>query len=395
MKEALTAFHQERGATMVVRNGVSVPGRLGDVSDAHQALRSTVALLDHSHFGVVEVVGDGAFSFLDRVLAGDLGAARDEQALYMLFLGEDGQIVTDAYVLCDDDRYVLLCEWQSGAELEASLREHLDPERDEEVDVRDLDQQYACFLLEGPYSWELAAELFGMDVLGLPFLEFMRIEPGILLRCGMHGEFAYKILLEPGLARDLWERILEVGAKYDLQPAGLDVQRLARLENPCWDPGVVGKVTRCPIELQMQWAVRYDKPEFVGREAIISRLAQGVPNRVVGVVFQDAVGGAAESGDSVVCGGRAIGRLITAGHSSQRGARIGQALIEADLAYADVDRYEVDRDGARVPITTCAVPFIRNFSFAVNPTEHSYVNPSRPKSVLADPNVTEATALRS
>lgn len=383
MNDALSARHEDQGAMMVIHNGVAVPASFGNAAAAHRALRSTIVLVDYSHFGVVEVTGEGAFSFLDRVLAGDLGAARDEQALYMLLLDEDGQIVTDAYVLCDDERYVLLCEWKSGAELEQSLRKHLDADHDGDVELLDLDRQHACFLLEGPYSWELAAELFGMDVLGLPFLEFMRVESGILLRCGKHGEFAYKVLVEAGAAQASWQRILELGAKYDLERAGLEIQSLARLENPCWDPNTVGRGTRCPIELQMQWAVRYDKEAFVGREAILGRLEQGVPRRLVGVVFGDALGRPVRVGDAVSYGDRVIGTVLTVGHSPQRGAQIGQALVEADFAYADLNGYEAELDGERVSITTSGVPFIRNFSFAVNPTEHSYVNPSRPKSLLS------------
>lgn len=116
-------LHAASGAETVQRNGVTVPLSYGDPAAVHQALRKNVLLADYSHFGMVEVSGDEAFEFLDETLAGDLGAVRDEQALYTLLLDNDGDIVTDMYVLCDDERYLLLTEWDSGPGLASMLRD--------------------------------------------------------------------------------------------------------------------------------------------------------------------------------------------------------------------------------------------------------------------------------
>ncbi len=372
-------LHVANGAETVQRNGVAVPLSYGDVAAAHQALRKNVLLADYSHFGMVEVSGDEAFEFLDETLAGDLGAVRDEQALYTLLLDNDGEIVTDMYVLCDDERYLLLTEWDSGPGLASMLRD-LKGEHDAEIQA--IDQNYACFLLEGPYCWELAAELFGMDVIGLPFLEFMHVDNGILFRSGKHGEYGYKILVEPGAAAELWGQLVELGEKFDLQIGGLDFQELARLENPCWNPVISGEFSRCPVELQMQWALRYDKDAFIGKDAVLAKLEQGVSRRLVGIVLQGDTAEPAKAGDTVFCNDEAIGKLLSAGYSPERKAQIGQALLDIDFAYADINLYQVECAGERVPASTSAVPFIQNFSFAVSPSEHSYVDPSRPKSIV-------------
>lgn len=372
-------LHAASGAETVQRNGVTVPLSYGDPAAVHQALRKNVLLADYSHFGMVEVSGDEAFEFLDETLAGDLGAVRDEQALYTLLLDNDGDIVTDMYVLCDDERYLLLTEWDSGPGLASMLRD-LKGEHDAEIQA--IDQNYACFLLEGPYCWELAAELFGMDVIGLPFLEFMHVDNGILFRSGKHGEYGYKILVEPDAATELWGQLVELGEKFDLQIGGLAFQELARLENPCWNPVISGEFSRCPVELQMQWALRYDKDTFIGKDAVLAKLEQGVSRRLVGVVLQEDTAEPAKAGDTVFCNDQAIGKLLSAGYSPERKAQIGQALLDIDFAYADINLYQVECAGERVPASTSAVPFIQNFSFAVSPSEHSYVDSSRPKSIV-------------
>ena len=229
------------------------------------------------------------------------------------------------------------------------------------------------------------SELYGYDILGLPFLEFMRVDDGILLRAGKHGEFSYKLLVEKAQAEDVWNRASEAGVKFDMKKGGIDFQSRSRLENPCWDPAMVGEFSRCPLELQMQWAVRYDKDEFIGRDALLSKLEEGPAARVVGFkVTGDGAG--LNIGDEVRAGDEVIGKVITFGYSEFAQAFIGQALLNSDYAFAGVDLYQVAGTNGSASISSCGIPFVQNFSFMVNPSEHSYVDASRPKSLLEQLN---------
>lgn len=375
---SLESIHQAAGATLVERNGVKIPLHYGHPAEEHLVSRKNILMVDYSHFGIVEVQGDDGYDFLNRVVGGDLSVIRDEQALYTLLLNDQGQIVTDLYVLCDDERFLLITEWMRGDKLAASLQALVG---DEEVQISAQNDKLTTTLFEGPYSWELMAELYGFDVLGLPFLEFMHVDDAILFRSGKHGEFAFKVLTSKEGAADLWQRASEAGAKFDLKTGGIDFQGKSRLENPCWDPALVGEFSTCPIELQLQWAVRYDKDEFIGREALLAKLEEGAKQRVVGFVVKGD-GATLSLGDAVFSGEQQIGKVITLGHSVGVDGYIGQALLDSEYAYAGIDQYQIAGNGARVAINTCAIPFLQNFSFMVNPAEHSYVDASRPKSLI-------------
>lgn len=93
-------------------------------------------------------------------------------------------------MLCDDERFLLLTEWVKGDTPAASLQALVG---EEEVEIA-AQNQLGTLLFEGPYSWELMAELFGFDVLALLLLEFMHVDDVTLLRAGKHGEFSYKVL---------------------------------------------------------------------------------------------------------------------------------------------------------------------------------------------------------
>jgi len=379
----IAEIHAVRGAKMTVCNGVQVPLSVADKAVAHEALRKHVVVADYSHFAVVEVSGDDAFEYLDAIVAGDLAAIRDGQALYTFILDEQGHVVLDLCLLCDDERYLLLTEAMSGADLKVQLETYSNKPT---VDIVNRSDELACLLFEGPYSWELCKELFGMDVIGLPFMEHMRVEGGTLFRFGLHGEFSYQLICDRDTLRALLEDQGNLYTKYDAVFAGLDFQDLARLENPCWDAARLGAWSRCPIELQLQWMVRYDKEAFIGKEALEDKLETGPQKRLVGFVADNEGEGGIEAGQPVHLDGARVGTVATVGFSPERERMIGQALLDVDYAYADIPGFKI----GTVAVTTSALPFVRNFSFLVNPLEHSYVDPGRHKNMLEQWQAAEA-----
>jgi len=244
------------------------------------------------------------------------------------------------------------------------------------VEIENRSEELACLLFEGPYSWEINKELFGMDVIGLPFMEHMCVDGGILFRFGLHGEFSYQLICDQGTTARLLQDQDGLYARYDAVFAGLYFQELARLENPCWDASRPGAWSKCPIELQRQWMVRYDKDAFIGKDALDARLEAGAQRRMVGFVAEADV--AIEAGQVVTVDGTEVGTVVSAGYSPGRERVIGQALLNAEYAYADIHGFQI----GDVPVTTSALPFVRNFSFLVNPLEHSYVTPGRHKNML-------------
>ncbi|WP_058911407.1 aminomethyltransferase family protein [Entomohabitans teleogrylli] len=383
----LNTLHQQRGATLGERNGVAIPLRYSDAATEHNALRKHILLADYSHFGIAAINGESAWELLNQVVSGDVSSIRDEQAMYSLLLDDDGQVSADMYIACDDERFLLISEWMTGEALCEVLRNQLagNEETFEDIEsIESLSPQWGILHFEGPYAWELLAEVYGMDVIGLPFQEHMHVDNDlILLRSGKHGEYSYKLIGPRDELAEVWEQMLEAGAKYDLQPGGLDYQVQARLENPCWEPGMFNDYTRCPIELQMQWALRYDKETFIGLDAVARRVEQGPGARVVGMSLPGRPAASLpQRGDQVLLDGQPIGSVITCGYSADLDACIGRVLLQDAWAWADIDAYQIQTADGIIAFNTCAVPFVRNYSFLINPSEHSYVDSARPRDLL-------------
>lgn len=382
----LTEIHRNSGAVMGMRNGVEVPLSYHTPEEEHLAVRKHILLSDYSHFGMASIDGESAYELLNQIVAGDVSSIRDEQAMYTVILNDQAEIVTDLYILCDDEQFILLSEWKTGEELCDLLRSALEGREDEFDDIgeiRSLNDQWGILHFEGPYCWELLAEKYGIDVVGLPFHEHMHVDDDLILfRAGKHGEFSYKLLGDRDVLAEIWNEMLELGEKYDLRTGGLNYQRQVRLENPCWEPDVCNAFSKSPIELQMQWTVRYDKEQFTGMDALVAQLEDGIKHRVVGMMIDGEPANLPKRGDKVCYQDQEIGQVIQCGYSADLNACIGRVLLNADYGWVDIDRYEIVTEQGRVAFKTAAVPFARNFSFLVNPSEHSYVDPSRPRDLL-------------
>jgi glycine cleavage system aminomethyltransferase T len=373
----LTEIHRNGGARMGERNGRAIPFAYDDADISYSALRKTVALADYSHGSRVMIEGSQAFDFVDYIVSGDVGAMRDQQAIFTLLLDDEGLVTSDCYVLNDEERYLVLCEHLG----EAELLQWFETKKGEfDVTFRSLGESHGCLLVEGPYSWEVMSEIYGLDVTGMPFMEFMKLDGAdtYLFRCGKHGEFAYEVIHTTEESARLWQRVEELAAKYDVAKVGLELQRMARLENPCWHPAVLAPISRDPIELQLQWMIRYDKERFVGRDKLLERKQRGVGGRLVGFVTD--AGDDLAPGNGVFYRGTKIGTVVDFAHSKSRRMNVGLAMIERRYAYANLSDYHVlAQSGRATPITTCLIPFFVNRSLIISPAVHSYVNPGKYK----------------
>jgi aminomethyltransferase len=342
----------------------------------HRAIRMAVALSEADHVAAVRVRGPAAFDALDRLVPARLHL-RDGQMLHTLLLHPSGHPVADVYVCCDDEDFFLLAEGLSASEVIEVAAEHLGPGLD--VAFEDLSATHRMLSLDGPWAWEALAEWLGPDVIGIPYLTFFHLGgrdlgvdkgsaelPGICFRGGTTGEYGYDILIGRSLHDPVRERLLEVGASFDLVAAGLESLDQCAIENGffCIRAGRLEGLT--PIELQLQWRVSYRKDGYVGAEALRRRRSEGARVRLTTFVSSAGL----SPGDEVRFEGRVIGEVWACGSSPLRGDWVGQALLERRLAHAGIDVFTASDDD--VPLRTVSAPVFDNRSLFVDPRRHCY-----------------------
>lgn len=382
MNNPLINIHKAAGARLVEKNGITVPLVYGSPGEEYGALRSTVAILDYSHYLKMVVGGADAFELMDRIITARLGEARDESAIYSLILDEAGDIVTDCYVLNNEDEFIVLAE-------------HIDDRRflglleskggRGEVTFTTMADSHSLIVCEGPYSWELVKECFGMDIIGIPHLGFMTTDDDVIVfRCGKNGEFCYKLLVPFSRTEGVWDLLTQKGAAFHARKVGLSLQDITRLENPFWNPSILADYTKNPIELQLQWTIRYDKDDFCGLKSLRVMMSWGSTHRVVGarLTGSEETSSKVGRGDRLYYRDNVIGQVINIGYSPfpTRPGHIALLRLLAEYAYAGIDSYEVKTaDDNMVPLATCSTPFIVTRSFLIDPHVHSYIDGNKPK----------------
>ena len=384
---SLFDLHLKNNAVMGNYNNRSIPSSYHDILDEYKAVRENALLVDYSHMAIVSVTGEDAWILVNHIASADISIVRDEQGIYSLALNDDGTILGDMYVLCAMDGYYILSENISVERIIEVLK--VAAEKYDDLGIQEIpeiksmeDDNWGAIMLEGPYSWELMSEIYGYDIIGLPYCEYMNTEDDLIIfRCGKHGEFAYQVIGPQSLLVELWGKLQRIGVKYLLKTGGLDYQRIVRVENPGWDKSIYAEYSTNPVELQLQWAIQYDKEDFIGKSAVELMSAQSAARKVVGIV--PCVNCASLSkDDKILVNGQTVGFIINAVYSPAAQSWIALAFINTPYALSDIDGYIIKTAHGYIAAKTKTLPFIYNFSLLVNPTTHSYIDPSKAKSVL-------------
>lgn len=384
---SLFDLHLKNNAVMGNYNNRSIPSSYHDILDEYKAVRENALLVDYSHMAIVSVTGEDAWILVNHIASADISIVRDEQGIYSLALNDDGTILGDMYVLCAMDGYYILSENISVERIIEVLK--VAAEKYDDLGIQEIpeiksmeDDNWGAIMLEGPYSWELMSEIYGYDIIGLPYCEYMNTEDDLIIfRCGKHGEFAYQVIGPQSLLVELWGKLQRIGVKYLLKTGGLDYQRIVRVENPGWDKSIYAEYSTNPVELQLQWAIQYDKEDFIGKSAVELMSAQSAARKVVGIV--PCVNCASLSkDDKILVNGQTVGFIINAVYSPAAQSWIALAFINTPYALSDIDGYIIKTAHGDIAAKTKTLPFIYNFSLLVNPTTHSYIDPSKAKSVL-------------
>lgn len=328
---------------------------------AIDAIRTSAAFSVLQHVTVVRVSGADAFAAVDRFCPRKL-FLRDGQVMHTLLLGDDARPTADLYVASDDRDLLLLAEGISAAALEQLVRGG----GHSALTVTDCSQTHGLVTLDGPYAWEVFAELAGPEVIGQPYMTFFQSDELVAFRLGKTGEFGYYLMVPHERLAPLRDALLDRGAPFDIAESTLADLDQCALENWYFNIRREGLIDATPVELQLQWRVSADKV-FPGSSVVAER-RRTATHRLLLCAATAEVG----AGDLVMYGETSIGTVVNAGFSSVRGDWVASALVERAYSHPRIRAYAIAHGGTRVPIETLAAPAINNRSLYVNPQQHSY-----------------------
>ena len=177
----------------------------------------------------------------------------------------------------------------------------------------------------------------------------------LISQTGYTGEFGYELYCTADKGPELWWALREAGREFGLIPCGLGARDTLRLEASMPLYGHEMDETVSPLETGLDFGVRLDKDEFIGRDALI---AAGEPKRCrVGL---EATGrGILREHQDVYCGGELIGRTTSGTFAPHLKKAIAMALVGVEHAAVGTE-VEVDVRGRRIPAVVVPMPFYKH-----------------------------------
>lgn len=285
MKETpLNATHRAAGAKMIEFGGWEMPVYYAGINDEHRAVRSKAGLFDTSHMGEIEVSGPKAAQFLQGLMPNDIDRVKPGGSIYNALLNEKGGVIDDLFVYRrQDDNFILCVNASNIAKDLAWITDHVG----DGVEITDLSESTAMIALQGPASASIVSKLADEGVVKITYLHFTDAPVGgidcMVSRTGYTGEDGFEFFCPAGKAVTLWEKIMEAGQNEGLAPVGLGARDTLRMEMgyPLWGSDLDEEHT--PLESGISWICRWDKGEFIGREALVAQRDEGPVETAVGL----------------------------------------------------------------------------------------------------------------
>ncbi len=354
-------WHLRNGATMMDAGNWKRPQVYSTPEDEYAAVRGRAGLIDVSTLGKIELRGRDVVKFLEFIYPNRFENLAVGRVRYGVICDDAGILLDDGTIArLEDQRFFLTTTTGNADAIDSWFRSWLAGKPNLDVRLTNVSGSYAAMNLAGPRSRDVLRKLVNSDLStgAMPYLAARQCNivgvPAIVLRIGFVGELGYEIHVPSQYGLHVWEAIVEAGQEFSLAPFGVEAQRLLRLEKKHLIPGVDTDALSNPLEADLPWIVKLDKPDFVGQRSLARASARGARNRLVG--FRIEGGQVPEPPALVIHKGKLGGRVTSCSFSPAAGCTVGLAWVPADVSH-NGDRIHIQVDGQTVVAVVQDDPF--------------------------------------
>jgi dimethylglycine dehydrogenase len=343
--EATLSFRRQRGWMANVRAEV-------------QAVRTAVGVMDMPGFTKFMIEGPGAEGYLDRLLCSRLPDLNRISLAYAL--NDNGGIVSE-FTLTRLATHQFYAVCAAAAELhDHDILTSAMP-ADGSVRIEQLSEKLGTLVVAGPRARELLQPLTTAELSNhaFPWLSARRIEIGtaplLALRVNYVGELGWELHVPMENLERVHDAVIAAGASHALVPFGLYAMDSLRIDK-CyrgWKSDL--ETGYSPLEAALDRFVALDKPDFVGKAALLAQQRRGVTRRMVPLILDSAGTADAPSCSAVYSGGEVVGITTSGAWSHTLDRSIALAYVRADLAAAGT-ALELDVLGERCAATVGREP---------------------------------------
>jgi aminomethyltransferase len=353
LRTPLYDWHVAHAARMVDFGGWDMPVQYTTIIDEHTAVRTGAGLFDVSHMGRLSFAGPDSLALIQHVFTNDAATMKDGQVRYGLICNERGGVRDDVLVYRWLNGYEMVVNAGNREKIVSWLGEHKGRHN---VKVSDRTMATCMAAVQGPKAVEMCRDLTAFDPCQLAYYHaapsMYQGKPCVVSRTGYTGEDGVEIVVSAAQGAALFDELAARGAK----PCGLGARDTLRLEAamPLYGHELTEDID--PLQAGLGWAVKLNKGDFIGREALL-HLQQNKTQPVrIGLVLEGKR--IAREATTVLSDSRPIGRVTSGTFAPTLQKALAMAYVEPALSAVGT-ALSVDVRGKIEAARVVALPFYR------------------------------------
>ena len=257
------------------------------------AIRTKAALLDITPLYKYIIEGPEAQRFLDRLVTRNIYICKVGQVMYTPWCDEYGKVIDDGTVQRLSEHKFRITSAEPNLEWLQYNATGMD------LIISDDSVSTAALALQGPNSRVILNTTANDSLDSLKFFWMMDTKfgdiPVSISRTGYTGDLGFEIWLDPKDALSVWDLLLEKGNPYGITPTGLQALDIARIEAGLIlldvdyissRHAIIEARKSSPYELGLGWAVKMQKKDFIGKQALQREVAGGSEWEFMGIEIQ-------------------------------------------------------------------------------------------------------------
>ena len=324
----------------------------------HMAVRENVGIYDLSSMANFIVQGSDALSVLQKICGNDVDAPIGK-VVYTQILNPHGGIEADITVTrLEKDKFFIVT---AGA---TALRDFDTIERTiprgAHAFLVDMSSAYAMLGVMGPNARKLLEKVSDADLSnqGFPYGTAREISVGyatpLAVRMSFVGELGWELYVPTEFAAGMFDALIAAGREFDVKLVGLHAVDSLRLERGFrhWpsdiDPG------HTPLEAGLGFAVKFDKGDFLGKEALLQQKQDGLKKKLVCFTVDDPEP-LIYHDEPIFRDGELVSENTHGAFGHMVGGSVGMCYLTnpegIDDEWISSGRYEIGVNGKMYPIT--------------------------------------------
>lgn len=324
--------HVSQGALISPFGGFDMPIQYTSILEEHHAVREHCGVFDVSHMGEVIATGPDAERWVNHIFTNDVTGMPVGNILYGMMLYPDGGTVDDllVYKMGENDFFIVI----NAANDDKDFAWMEQNKEGFNVQLDHCSDRYGQLAIQGPEAEAVCEEVLGMSCKELKFYTVKTLEMDgetvIISRTGYTGEDGFEVYGSPAFIVKQWDKLMASGR---CKPCGLGCRDTLRFEVGLPLYGDELSETISPVMAGLSIFVKFDKPEFIGKDALLKQKTEGVSQRLRGIEIDGKA--VPRHGYKVLHEGQEVG-VVTTGYqliSVEKSCAV--ALVDASLKLGD------------------------------------------------------------